>query len=605
MFKRHSLPLASLVFFSLLSACATQTENDLGRLPEPRYEQVDKNLELAKKSRGEAAIGLYLSAVDKAWQAGDNIQARSLLDAAVLTEATPAQLMFAHTLAAEMAIARQQPELALEILNNEDFARISELPIAQQARTQLARAAALESLGRLMAAARERIFTAPYLSDEAAISNHEAIWDLITRLPSSHYQVQNEIDLDGWLELASIAANQSSLADKQQQIRNWQANNPEHPAAIVPPAQLQHLMQLQPLQIKRIAVLLPSQDPNQNVVDAIRNGMLSAYYHASNSSQQVPQLYFYDSNQITSFGDLYTDLKRNRIDLLIGPWEKDKVNKLDQQQALPIPTLALNYSERAGDRVTGSLYQFGLAAEDEARIAARQAWQDGKRNAVILVQSGDWGQRIAAAFSRYWQELGGTVSGTTSLGQPIELTQQIGNLLQLRESEARGRRLQNTLGLKINTHLSRRRDVDFIFLAAPAQQARQVKPTLRFQYAGDLPIYATSAVNLSHGGAQMQELDGIMLSEIPWLLGFDSQLRQEIIRRWPDAAGVMGRFYALGADTYQLAQQLQQLQALPNNKTQGLTGSLQMNARQQIERGLHWAVISDGKVMPVIDNGTN
>lgn len=605
MLKRFSLPLSSLLLVSVLAACSTQPQDDLGNLPTAKYDQAEKNLELAKKRKGEQAVGLYLAAVDQAWQAGDAIQARSLLEAADLADASPAQLMFAHTLAAEMAVARKQPELALQILNSSDFDRVTEAPIELQIRSQLARANALESLGRYMAAARERIFTAPYLTADAAWQNHEEIWNLISRLPSSHYQVQNEFDLDGWLELARITTNQSSLAEKQQQISAWQSSNPQHPAALRLPGQLQHLMQLTPFHIKRIAVLLPSQDQNQNVVDAIRNGMLSAYYQAKDNQHELPQLFFYDSNQVTSFADLYADLKRHQIDLLIGPWEKDSVNQLSRQKALPIPTLALNYSDRTQEHTTRSLYQFGLAAEDEARIAANHAWQDGKRNAVILVQSGEWGQRIATAFTQHWQQLGGKVAGTASLGQPIEITQQIGNLMQLRESEARSKRLQNLLKVKLNPLLSRRRDVDFIFLAAPAQQARQIQPTLRFQYAGDLPIYATSAVNPSLHGAQMQELEGIMLSETPWLLQFNSPLREQIIQRWPEASGVMGRFYALGADTYQLAHQLQQLQALPNNKTEGLTGSLQMNSQQKIERGLHWAVIKDGKVQPVINNGTN
>ncbi len=605
MLKRHFLFLCAVLLAGLLSSCATRPADDLGNLPSARYADAEKNLELAKKRKGEEAAGLYLAAVDQAWQNGDSVQARSLLEAAVLSQASQAQLMFASTLSAEMALARQQPELALEILNSDIFERITELPIEQQARTQLARASALEALDRPMAAARERIYTAPYLDGEEAEFNHEAIWSLISRLPSSHYQVQNEFDLDGWLELARITSNQSSLAEKQQQIRRWQAANPAHPATFNLPGQLRHLMQLTPLHIKRVAIALPSQDNNQNVVDAIRNGFLSAYYQANNNRHEVPQLFFYDSNQITSLGDLYTDLKRNHIDLLIGPWEKDLVNELSRQTALPVPTLALNYSDRQSAEVTKGLYQFGLAAEDEARMAARQAWQDGKRHAAILVQSGDWGQRIASAFAGYWQELGGTVAGSISLGQPIELTQQIGDLMQLRESEARSKRLQTLLNVKLHTQLSRRRDVDFIFLAAPAQQARQIQPTLRFQYAGDLPIYATSAVNPSLHSTQMQELEGIMLSETPWLLGFDNQLREQIIRRWPEASGVMGRFYALGADAYQLAQQLQQLQALPNNKTEGLTGTLQMNQRQQIERGLHWAIIADGQARPVIKDGAD
>ena len=236
-------------------------------------------------------------------------------------------------------------------------------------------------------------------------------------------------------------------------------------------------------------------------------------------------------------------------------------------------------------------------------MAADRAWADGKRNVIILVQSGEWGRRVQNAFNQRWLSLGGQVAGSQAIGQPIELAQQIGTLLQLRDSEARSKRLQNLLGTKLFSNPSRRRDVDFIFLAASPLQARQIQPTLRFQYAGDLPIYATSSLNpSSQDSGIQQDLEGIFLTEIPWLFNTDDPLRQQIITRWPEADAFMGRFYAMGADAYQLALQLQQLKALPNSKTEGYTGSLQLNQQQQIERTLYWAKIKQGKAVPVLED---
>ncbi|WP_404854442.1 penicillin-binding protein activator, partial [Escherichia coli] len=46
------------------------------------------------------------------------------------------------------------------------------------------------------------------------------------------------------------------------------------------------------------------------------------------------------------------------------------------------------------------MFQFGLAAEDEARAVASRAWGDGMRRAVALVPRGEWGDRVLAAFSQ-------------------------------------------------------------------------------------------------------------------------------------------------------------------------------------------------------------
>lgn len=602
MFNRTLLPL-TLLSSILLAACATKPENYIGTLPSSKYDNVEQTLSVAQKRKGTAAINYYLAAIDLAWQQGDTLKARTLLEALSLSEAEPAQLIFAHTLAAELAVEREQPELALEILNKPVFHRLVELPIEQQARSQLVRAQALEDIGRTLAAARERIFTAPYLTGEQAEQNHQRIWEIINQLPSHQYQIQNEPDLDGWIRLALITKSSSSLEQKQADITQWIQTHPEHPAAKQLPLALEELQQLKVQPIRRIAVLLPSADPNQNVVNAIRNGLLSAYYHAHESASQVPELFFYNSSEIDSLDQFYAELKQHQIDILVGPWEKETIAQLASQPSLPVTTLALNYTDMQGRTAPEQLFQFGLATEDEARLAAERAWEDGKRNAIILVQSGDWGQRVQNAFTQRWQQLGGKVAASQAIGKPIELAQQLGSMLKLRESEQRSRELQKLLGTKLFSQPSRRRDVDFIFLAAGPQQARQIQPTLRFQYAGDLPIYATSSLNPSSQDAGVQQdLEGIYLSEIPWLFNQDNALRQKIIQQWPEAEAFMGRFYAMGADAYQLAQQLQQLKALSNNKAEGFTGSLQLNQQQQIQRTLYWAKIKQGAAVLVMED---
>ena len=119
-----------------------------------------------------------------------------------------------------------------------------------------------------------------------------------------------------------------------------------------------------------------------------------------------------------------------------------------------------------------------------------------------------WGDRVLDAFRQSWQAQGGILIGAEHVDQPVELARQIADLFQLRESEARARRLQNTLGTSLDAQPARRQDVDFIFLAATPQQAQQIKPTLAFQYAGDVPVYATSHLFTgAHSQAQYQDLE--------------------------------------------------------------------------------------------------
>src|SRR5699024_3089370 len=122
--------------------------------------------------------------------------------------------------------------------------------------------------------------------------------------------------------------------------------------------------------------------------------------------------------------------------------------------------------------------QYGLAAEDEARVAADRAWADGLRRAAALVPANAWGERVLDAFSSHWQALGGELIATQKINQPAELAGQIAELFQLRESEQRAQQLQATLGTPIDAQPARRQDIEFVFVAASPQQARHIKPTL-------------------------------------------------------------------------------------------------------------------------------
>ena len=296
-----------------------------------------------------------------------------ILEGLDLSGASPAQLMFAKTLEAELALARQQPNSALKALKHPSFERLSEMPLAQQTRSQLVRAQALEDSGKPLAAARERIYIAPLLEGQTAFDNHQVIWSLLSALPRTQLNATGDDDLAGWLELALLTKATSSLEQQQTDIKQWVANNPSHPAAKQLPQALQQLQQLQAQNIKTLALLLPSKDANQNVVDALRNGFLAAHYIAKANGETVPDIRLYDSNQISSMDAFYKQAANDGVELVIGPWEKPLVRQLASRSQLPITTLALNYADNHQNGPE-QLFQYGLAAEDEARLAANRAW---------------------------------------------------------------------------------------------------------------------------------------------------------------------------------------------------------------------------------------
>jgi outer membrane PBP1 activator LpoA protein len=593
---------SALCLAALLAACAGSPSSSLGELPRTPDASIEQLLEqaTAAKSPDQAAL-LRLTAADLAARQNNPGRAASILEQVQMDQLKTDKQIYANTLSAELALGRSQPKAALTALNHPSMQHLGEMPVDLQTRTHTVRARALEADGQTLAAASERAFMGPLLQGDALTANNDAIWTLVAALPPEQLQSTSNDDMGGWLSLARAVKGAGTLEQQQAAIDNWKAQNPQHPAARQLPTPLAQLRELKSVPLTKIALLLPQDGPLASVARALRDGFMAAHYQAQQAGQNPPAIEVFDSSRVTSMDAFYAQAKAAGVQMVVGPLEKPLVKQLSAHQQLPITTLALNYSD-ATAQGPAELFQFGLAAEDEAREVARRAWADGKRSAVAMVPKGEWGDRVLDAFRQSWQAKGGTFLGAERIDQPVALAQQVADLFQLRNSEGRAQRLQSTTGAQMAAQPSRRQDVDFMFLAATPQQAQQIKPTMVFQYAGDVPVYATSHLFTNSGDQAMyNDLAGVRFCETPWLLNAADPLRQQVTTQWPQAGGSLGRLYAMGIDAYRLAPRLTQLKTLPESRIDGLSGSLAIGQGQRIERQLPWAQFVDGKVQRLPD----
>ncbi len=581
--------LSALCLAALLAACASSPSSSLGELPRTPDASIEQLLGQAASAKTPAdASALRLSAADLAYRQHANERAGQILAQVQVEQLNVGQQIIASTLAAELAMTRNQPKQALAALNHPSLQRLNEASVEQQVRAHTVRARALEADGQILPAAQERVFIAPLLTGEAAAANSDAIWNLVNSLPIDQLQPAGTDDLAGWQSLALAVKSAGTLDQQKAAIDNWRSAHPDHPAAKQLPAALVKLKELTSQPLTKIALLLPQQGPLASVGKALRDGFMAAYYQAQQSGQKPPVVEVFDSSRVTSMDDFYRQAQAAGAQLVVGPLEKPLVKQLAGRPQLPLTTLALNYSDTTQANPP-QLFQFGLAAEDEAREVSRRARADGLHRAVALVPRGEWGDRVLAAFRQDFEANGGQLLGSQRVDQPVALAQQIGDLMQARQG-ANG------------SNGSRRQDVDFIFLASTPQLAQQIKPTLNFQYAGDVPVYATSNVYSASGDqAQYNDMNGVRFCETPWLLDNSNALRQQVVRQWPQAGGSLGRLYAMGVDAFGLAPRLGQLKALPDNRMQGLSGNLSVNASQRIERQLPWAQFTGGQVQRLPD----
>ncbi|MCF5179409.1 penicillin-binding protein activator, partial [Pseudomonas sp. PA-6-1D] len=281
--------LSALCLAALLAACASSPSSSLGDLPRTPDASIEQLLEQATKaSTPEKAAMLRLSAADLAYHQNNPGRSSQILAQVPLDVLKPAAQVFASTLAAELAMARNQPKAALAALNHPSLQSLKELPTDQQIRTGTVHARAYEADGQTMAAARERVAMAPLLTGDAAKSNHEAIWALVAALPAEQLQASGNPTLDGWITLAQAIKGAGTLEQQQAAIDTWRAQNPGHPAAVNLPTPLAKLKELASQPLAKIALLLPQEGPLAAVGKALREGFMAAHFQAEQAGQKPP-----------------------------------------------------------------------------------------------------------------------------------------------------------------------------------------------------------------------------------------------------------------------------------------------------------------------------
>jgi uncharacterized protein len=504
-------------------------------------------------------------------------------------------------LAAQLALARQNPQQALSILENIERQKLN---VEQQITTYRIRAEAYELKDNFLAAIQERIQLELLLADtEALQENQRALWQAFMSLPSDTVESLRGEPLPaifrGWLDLAQLfqrhLLNPPAL---QQAIQNWQKRYPGHPASL---SLIQPLLSSPPYQPATIALLLPTKGPFAAAATAIREGFFAAYY--TDNSDWTPKILFYAVETSLETGtsnvqDVYQQAQADGADFIVGPLTKQALMELAQLEDLPLPTLALNHLEKSQKPVE-KLYQFTLSPEDEAKTVAERAWRDGHSNALVLAPTGEWGQRVRRAFTEHWKQLGGELL-EFQIYDPEEedFSFLLQRLLNLDESEARYRTLQERLGRRLSFEPRRRQDVNFIFLAAFPPQARLLIPQLRFYRAGDLALYSSSHVYNGYPDPENdQDLDGLLFSDMPWILNQEKQKDpsyQSLATAHPASFEHLKRLYALGTDAYRIIPHLNALQQVQNMHFDGATGRLRMDATRCVQRELTWARFEAG-----------
>lgn len=501
-----------------------------------------------------------------------------------------------------IALILESPDRTLSVLGDAPDTNVD--PVLRAQYHQI-RAEAFSARANAAQALAEFLLADAVLVDLASRqANQGKLWQMLTTLTMSTlrqlYAQTSDETTRGWIELATMYHTHRLPTIKiDQALAQWRTQHPAHPAN---EQLLQSLLALQSDRgalPKQIAVLLPSTGPLAKSAQAIQDGLLAAYFRRENREFN-PTIRFYNVGDLADQTlQVYQLAAQNGADFIVGPLAKEGVNALAAQESLTVPTLALNFGA-VTNPLPKELYQFALAPEDEAQQVAQRAWADGHNQAIVIYPDTPLGQRLFGAFQTSWESTGGTVIESESYKSTSnDFSQPLVTLLNIEASRERRKDVAATTGIDVKFEPHRRRDIDFIFVAATPQHARQIRPQLKFFYAADLPIYATSHVYTGvPNPAADTDMDDILFCDTPFTLSQEPHIKElwrTIEQLWPKSAPAQKRLYALGYDSFNIITQLHRLAAYGTDRYRGFTGMLYMDENHQIHRELLWAKFVGGK----------
>lgn len=355
-----------------------------------------------------------------------------------------------------------------------------------------------------------------------------------------------------------------------------------------------------------VALVLPLSGRQEALGMAVRDGFIARLLEAPDHRRF--NLLLIDEARVSA-----AEAHRQALDAgaraLVGPLLKESVQAMAPQAgvltgAMPgqMPVLALN-NLADGDAGAGTLWQFGLAPEDEARQVAARASALNQRRALVLVPASEWGQRLANAFAAEFTDRGGQVVETRSFAPgDTDYSATLRGLLLTTDPQPS----TANPGETVASGPGRRTDADLIFVAANSSNGRQIMPQLRFFGAAGLPTYSTSAI-WDDGETQADDLNGVVFPDAPWVIEPDARalaVKNGLLRHWGRNALGTSRLYALGYDAGALLPAVLQQPvpgALPD--LAGATGTLFTDSAGRIHRRLPFAEVRGGRLVPLPDAG--
>lgn len=587
--------LTPIALSVLLAACSTQPGPDVAQqsniLNEPTQTS-EFYLMKADSSEGSLQVDWLILSLKAAIDENNTDLANRIIRRLAQLQMNEQQQAEWQLARAELLLNNDQPTDAIKQLN---FQNQWNLEREQWHRYYELRSEIYQALYQPIEAAEELIYGADFLAEDQQQQNSDHIWALLTSASIDDLSAisvgEDEKDLDGWRELAihqlTLGGNLPRL---QKTVQQWIDENFSHPAALYTPTELRELLALEILQPAKTALVLPLSGKFAKQAQIIRDGFVFAMMRDQDRDPNTEYLII-DSNK-SSAEEIDQQLVDENVDFIVGPLMKDeieKLQKLQQESANPIPMLALNFPD---DVVANNQFCYvTLSPEQEAEEAAKHLAESGAKYPLVIAPSGSYGRRMAKAFQDAWKEQQDTKAAASFFKSNSQLQFVVNNVFDLQGSQRRIAQMDKLLGMEMESTERSRRDIDAVYVIAKDSELNLIKPFISVAINPEATPPKLYANSLSNTGVKRasQDLSGVTYSDIPMLVEPDAELDKEMGSIWDKSSFQVKRLRALGMDAYSLINALPNMKVSPGLTIQGQTGVLSIDSDCVVQRQLSWA----------------
>ncbi|WP_188693700.1 penicillin-binding protein activator [Bowmanella pacifica] len=576
--------------------CACSSAPNVRQSDAPRTQPVEEQtpvslsaqqyLQQARKASAEQQKNLLLNAADAFIKEGDCNSSLKLLKPlqAALDE-------YEQQDRANLLKARCLANLGHWQLAQQNLQKVSQrLPLLPK---RLALSAELAEQRGDMLTAASSLAELTTLQPDKETELQGKIWHLIQQTPETVLAPQRNTQgaLAPWLQLARITRTASAEA-LVEQLHEWQVR---HSLAL--PTDLQSLLQSGSIQPQRIAVILPLSGRLASQGEALKEGILAAYFADQKDSK--PQMSFIDTVSLSE--QAAADLSQ-QYDFVIGPLLKEDLDAILPKLPENLPVLALNRLDQPSKQT--DRYFYALAPEDEAEQLAQLLNAKGYQAPLVVNADRAVFQRMATSFTKMWQSKGNPEPRQVSFTDNKSMRSAMEGLLDVGHSKQRIKQVEKLAKEEIHSFARNRRDIDAIVVFASAAQTELLNPIIESSispFAELVPVYASSrSFSQELGGNSFRDLRHMTFLDMPWMLpGEDSQLKTLNKQLWPQRNDGQNRLFAMGHDAYNILPALLQMATVPQMTKQGLTGELRMDEFNQLRRSLPLGKVEQERVIRI------